>query len=125
MSSYTRDEKFNIAKRHLIPKQLKKAGIPSEKFTTKISFTDKALWSLIDEYTRESGVRTLERTIASCIAKAVKEGMMKEVSRISITDKKLLTYLGAKKLKDIPKCCVFYRVNHQLNATYENTTIGK
>ena len=69
LSSYTREEKFNIAKKHLLPKQLKKHG---EKSTT-LKVNDKALYSIIDFYTREAGVRKLERSIADICRKAAKK----------------------------------------------------
>ena len=70
LNSYTREEKFHIAKKHLIPKQLDLCGFSSKE----IKFTQKAIYALIDYYTRESGVRTLEREIASLLRKcAVKK----------------------------------------------------
>lgn len=96
MSSYTRDEKFNIAKKFLIPKQMKKLGVKNKSFTHNIKLTDKALFTIIDNYTRESGVRTLERIIATCISKAVKEVLLDDIGGISINEIKLVEYLGPK-----------------------------
>ena len=98
LSSYTAEEKFQIAKRHLLPKQLKKHG-----FTKKmLSVKDSALRDIISYYTREAGVRTLERTIASICRKAAKQWLdmpddMKEP--ISVTSKNLAEYLGPRKFK--------------------------
>ncbi|MCM1380881.1 MAG: endopeptidase La, partial [Muribaculaceae bacterium] len=68
LTSYTREEKFNIAKRHLVPKQLKENGLKA----AMLKFTDGALYVIIDNYTREAGVRTLERRIAELCRKAAK-----------------------------------------------------
>ena len=68
VSGYTTEEKFNIAKKYLVPKELKEHDIEG-----KIVFSDKALYSIIENYTRESGVRNLERKIARVIRKAIKE----------------------------------------------------
>ena len=98
LSSYTAEEKFHIAKRHLLPKTLKKHG-----FTPKmLKITDKAIRDMIDFYTREAGVRNLEREIASVCRKAAKEWLsMPDDSReqISVTQKNLEKYLGPKKFK--------------------------
>ena len=68
LSSYTREEKFNIAKKHLVSKQVARHGLNANNF----KITDKALYSLIDFYTREAGVRNLERSVAKCCRKAAK-----------------------------------------------------
>lgn len=93
LSSYTREEKFQIAKRHLIPKQMKRHGVTSNS----LRISDDAVYAIIDSYTRESGVRTLERTIASLCRKAAKKLVDKECKRVTITDKNITDYLGAKK----------------------------
>ena len=67
LSSYTRHRKFNIAKKHLLPKQLKNNGL-----TGKVTMSAGALYQIIDGYTREAGVRNLERTITMCCASAPK-----------------------------------------------------
>ena len=98
LSSYTAEEKFHIAKRHLLPKTLKKHG-----FTPKmLKISDKALREIIDFYTREAGVRNLEREIASVCRKAAKEWLsMPDDSRepISVTQKNIEKYLGPKKFR--------------------------
>lgn len=95
LSSYTYEEKYNIAKKHLIPKQLKKHLLDSK--TLKIS--DKAISAIINYYTRESGVRKLEREIAKLCRKCVLE-IAESGKGISVTDKNLHKYLGNKKFED-------------------------
>ncbi len=95
LSSYTYEEKFNIAKKHLIPKQLKKHAINGKL----LKISDKAINTIINHYTRESGVRKLEREIASLCRKCVLE-LSAGKSGISVTDKNLETYLGKKKYLD-------------------------
>ena len=94
LSSYTREEKFNIAKRHLVPKQLKKNGESSK--TLKIS--DKALYEIIDCYTREAGVRKLERRIGEICRKTAKRLVSGE-KEVKVTDANLGDFLGVKKYK--------------------------
>ncbi|MDQ5983403.1 MAG: Lon protease 1 [Eubacteriales bacterium SKADARSKE-1] len=91
--SYTSEEKYHIGKEHLIPKQLKKHGITKGEF--KIS--EAALRELITCYTREAGVRTLERTIANLMRKAAKTFVSGEKQRISINTKDLEEMLGPRK----------------------------
>ncbi len=89
LSSYTRTEKFNIAKKHLIPKQLTRHGITKRS----LRFTDEALYELIDFYTREAGVRTLEREIAAVCRKAamrIAEGQTKTVKATPETIREML-----------------------------------
>jgi len=92
LGSYTREEKFNIAKKHLIPKQLKKHG---EK-ATMLKIRDTAVYAVIDFYTREAGVRKLEQKIAAICRKAAKKLVSGEKS-IIVTDKNLKDFLGVKK----------------------------
>lgn len=92
LNSYTREEKFNIAKKHLLPKQLKKHG---EK-ATDVKVSDKALYSVIDFYTREAGVRKLERKIADICRKSAKRLVSGE-SKVSVTDTNIGDFLGVKK----------------------------
>lgn len=92
LSSYTREEKFNIAKKHLLPKQLKKHG---EK-PASLKINDKALYSIIDFYTREAGVRKLERSIADICRKAAKKLVSGE-KKVSVTDANIADFLGVKK----------------------------
>lgn len=93
VSSYTLEEKFHICKEHLIPKQLKKHGLNG----VKVKFSDDAIYEIIDGYTRESGVRTLERTIASLLRKAAKEFACKSKKSVRFTKENIHEYLGAKK----------------------------
>lgn len=92
LSSYTREEKFNIAKKHLLPKQLKKHG---EKPST-VKINDKALYSVIDFYTREAGVRKLERSIADICRKSAKKLVSGE-KKVTVTDQNITDFLGVKK----------------------------
>ncbi|MBE6890236.1 MAG: endopeptidase La [Ruminococcaceae bacterium] len=92
LNSYTREEKFNIAKKHLLPKQLKKHGEKSA--TVKVS--DKALYGIIDFYTKEAGVRKLERKIADICRKAAKRLVSGE-KKVNVTDANLSDFLGVKK----------------------------
>lgn len=93
LSSYTRTEKFHIAKIHLLSKQLKRHGL--NKRMLKIS--DDAIYSLIDSYTAEAGVRNLERSIASLCRKASKEIIENGVKSVSVTENNIEKFLGAKK----------------------------
>lgn len=92
LNSYTREEKFNIAKKHLLPKQLKKHG---EK-AADLKVTDKALYSIIDFYTKEAGVRKLERRIADICRKAAKK-LVSGTKKLTVTDANINEYLGVKK----------------------------
>ncbi len=92
LNSYTREEKFNIAKKHLLPKQLKKHG---EKSST-LKVNDAALYSIIDFYTREAGVRKLERNIADICRKAAKQ-LVSGADKVAVTDKNITEFLGVKK----------------------------
>lgn len=96
LDSYTRQEKFFIAKKHLIPKQLELNGL--DKKTFKI--TDKAIYMLIDSYTREAGVRTLERTIASVMRKSAVKIVDNTAQTIKVTDKDIESILGPVKYLD-------------------------
>ena len=93
LSGYTEEEKQEIAKRHLIPKQLELTGLKSDELT----FTDAALLKLIRNYTRESGVRQLEREIANIARKVVKEILTKDTKSIEITQNNLHNYAGVQK----------------------------
>ena len=89
VSGYTTEEKFNIAKKYLVPKELKEHDIEG-----KIVFSDKALYSIIENYTRESGVRNLERKIARVIRRAIKEIVEENKKKINITVNHIKKYLG-------------------------------
>ena len=99
LPSYTREEKLNIAKKHLIKKQLELNGLDKTQF--KIS--PNGIYSLIDYYTREAGVRSLERTIASLMRKSAVKILMEEVDSVSISDKNVQEFLGAYKFTDDTK----------------------
>ncbi|MBQ2971894.1 MAG: endopeptidase La [Ruminococcus sp.] len=99
LDSYTRQEKFFIAKKHLIPKQLLLNGL--DKKTFKI--TDKAIYMLIDSYTREAGVRTLERTIASVMRKSAVRIVDGSANVIKLSDKDIEGILGPIKYLDDSK----------------------
>lgn len=95
ISGYTEDEKLEIVKRHLLKKQMKAAGLRSGEF----SISDKGLRDLIRYYTREAGVRNLEREVAKLCRKAIKEILMKGKDKIAITPRNLKIYAGVKKFK--------------------------
>lgn len=96
LTSYTREEKFHIAKEHLVAKQLKKNGLKA----SMLRFTDAALYLLIDSYTKESGVRNLERVIASICRKAAKDIVEDGVKKITVKPETVEKYLGAHKYID-------------------------
>lgn len=96
LSSYTDDEKFNIAKKYLVKKSLEKTGI-SEK---QISIDDAALRDIISYYTREAGVRRLERRIEALCRKAAKNILENGKKSIRITTKNLPQYLGKRRYHD-------------------------
>lgn len=93
LSSYTREEKFHIAKEHLIPKQLEKHGMKA----SQLRINNTAVYELIDYYTREAGVRELERVIASLCRKAAKIIVEGTAAKVSISGKDVKTYLGNRK----------------------------
>ncbi len=95
LSGYTEDEKVEIAKRHLISKQVKTHGLKKEEW----SISDSALRDLIRYYTREAGVRNLERELANLTRKAIKDIMMGEAEKITITRKNLTKYAGIKRFR--------------------------
>lgn len=98
--SYTEEEKLQIAKRHLLPKQVKEHGLDAG--TVKIS--DRVMRSLIEGYTREAGVRTLERTIAKVIRKAAVTMLDEGETEITVTEKVLHQYLGAPRFtRELPE----------------------
>ncbi len=93
LSSYTREEKFHIAKKHLVSKQTIRHGLGSANF----KLTDKAIYALIDFYTRESGVRKFEREIASVCRKAAKIITEGTDTKVTVDEKMLEKMLGKKK----------------------------
>ena len=95
MTGYTEEEKEHIAIRHLIPKQMKAHGLSDGK----ISFDSKSVKKIIDDYTRESGVRQLEREIASVCRKAVKDILDGETESVSVDAKVVSNYLGVERYK--------------------------
>lgn len=95
LSSYTREEKLNIAKKHLVPKQLRENGLKA----SQVKFTQSAIYKLIDSYTKEAGVRKLERQIASLCRKAAAKLVRGEADKISFTEKNIKDFLGAEKIK--------------------------
>jgi len=95
ISGYTEDEKMEIAKKYLLPKQIKENGLKSGEWAV----SDEALKDIIRYYTRESGVRSLEREISKLARKGVKDIVTKTKDIIKIDDKNLNDYLGIKKFK--------------------------
>ncbi len=95
LSSYTREEKFRIAKKHLVKKQRQKHGLTHTQFR----LTDGAIYGIIDGYTREAGVRKLERQIATLCRKTVKEVVEDGSTPRSITADRLESYLGSPKYR--------------------------
>ncbi len=93
MTGYLQEEKVEIAKRHLIPKELENHGIK----TTQMRLTKDVLDTLIDHYTRESGVRSLERQIATICRKIVTKIALEEEYNVSVTKEDLITYLGKQR----------------------------
>ncbi|MGE9859674.1 endopeptidase La [Lachnospiraceae bacterium SGI.256] len=93
ITSYTENEKLHIAMEHLIPKQLEKHGITNEQ----LSFSKKAIWKIAHNYTKEAGVRQLEREIGNICRKAAKELLTTEKEKIIVTDRNLHKFLGKEK----------------------------
>ena len=94
LPSYTRVEKYNIARKHLLPKQLKACGL-----TDKVTLSQSALYGIIDGYTREAGVRNLERTITSVLRKCARKIAAGEVESVSVTGTMLEQLLGPRFVK--------------------------
>ncbi|MEL7105410.1 MAG: endopeptidase La, partial [Pseudomonadota bacterium] len=95
LAGYTEDEKSEIAKQHLIAKQVKNHGLKPAEF----ELTDAALQEMIRTYTREAGVRNLEREIAKLARKAVTKIVRKEVDKVVVTPQMLEEFLGVKKYR--------------------------
>ncbi len=95
LTSYTREEKFQIAKRHLVPRQTERHGMKR----TQIRIGDDAIYSLIDFYTREAGVRKLERNIAALCRKSAKKIASNETGRVVINQNTVVEMLGRHRFK--------------------------
>lgn len=93
ISGYTSEEKLNIAKQYLIPKSIEKTGLKSKK----LDFTDEAILELINYYTRESGVRSLEREILTLLRKSAKLFLTENKRSLKITPKKISEMLGKRR----------------------------
>lgn len=94
LRAYTRPEKYAIARNHLIPKQMKKHGLLARMF----KMDDEAIYELIDCYTREAGVRNLERQIEKCCRRAAKIISCEEKKSVRVTKKNLSSFVGEQKL---------------------------
>ena len=92
-TGYIQDEKVEIAKRHLLPKQIKEHGLKK----SEIKLTDDAMKLLIDSYTREAGVRNLERQLANVCRKTAKDILVNKPKKVVIDEAKVLEYLGPKR----------------------------
>jgi ATP-dependent Lon protease len=95
IAGYTEEEKLEIARKHLIPGAVKKHGLDSKEW----QIDDAALLMLIRRYTREAGVRNLEREISNLIRKAVKEILITKVKAVAVTEENLPVFLGAPKFR--------------------------
>jgi ATP-dependent Lon protease len=95
LPGYTEEEKIEIARRHLMPKQLEAHGIKPQEW----GLSSDALVDLIRYYTREAGVRNLEREIANLIRKVTKEILLEDKKRVSITRRNLERYAGVRKFR--------------------------
>ncbi|WP_105984449.1 MULTISPECIES: endopeptidase La [unclassified Brucella] len=95
IAGYTEDEKLEIAKRHLLPKAIKDHALQPKEF----SVTEDALRNVIRHYTREAGVRSLEREVMTLARKAVTEILKTKKKSVKITDKNLSDYLGVEKFR--------------------------
>ena len=93
ISSYTENEKLHIAQEHLIPKQLEQHGLSAEQ----LSFSRHAVWKMARNYTKEAGVRQLEREIGNVCRKAAKEILTTDRKKISVTDRNIQKFLGKEK----------------------------
>ena len=98
--SYTEEEKLHIAKKHLLPKQIREHGLPDKS----VRVSDAAMRKIIEGYTREAGVRTLSRTIARVVRKAAVDMLEHDVGQVSVTPQVVEAYLGAPRfLRDLPE----------------------
>ena len=95
LEGYTEDEKVEIAKRHLIPKQMDAHGLKAEE----LIFTDEALRAIIRHYTREAGVRTLERELAKVARKSLRQILEGKAEKVELTPDNLGDFLGVRKFR--------------------------
>ena len=95
LSGYTEDEKREIAKQHLLPKVMKNHGLKAKEFVVE----DSALTAMVRVYTREAGVRNLEREIAKVARKAVTKIVRKETQKVVVTDENIHDFLGVAKFR--------------------------
>ncbi|HVF37486.1 MAG TPA: endopeptidase La [Sphingomicrobium sp.] len=95
LEGYTEDEKVEIAKRHLIPKQVEAHGLKQGE----VDFTDEGLRSIIRHYTREAGVRTLERELAKIARKSLRQILEKKYETVALTDENVGEYLGVRRFR--------------------------
>ncbi len=95
LPSYTHEEKAMIAKKYLVPKQLERTGLSQKK----VKITDTAIARLIEDYTREAGVRNLEREIASLCRKCAKKLVAGEAEKISVSARNIESFMGKPKYK--------------------------
>ena len=95
VSSYTENEKLHIAEQHLIPKQLEKHGLTPEM----LSISKRAIWKIAENYTKEAGVRQMEREIGNICRKTAKEILTTDKKKVTVTEKNLHKYLGKEKYK--------------------------
>ncbi len=93
VSSYTENEKQHIAMEHLIPKQLQKHGLKEEQLT----FSKQAIWKMARSYTKEAGVRQLERKVGDICRKAAREILTTKKKKVQISEKNIIKYLGREK----------------------------
>ena len=93
ISSYTENEKLHIAEEHLIPKQIEKHGLTPKQIT----FSKRSIWKIARNYTKEAGVRQLEREIGNVCRKAAKEIFTTERKKIAVTDRNIHRFLGKEK----------------------------
>lgn len=95
ISSYTENEKMHIATKHLIPKQLTKHGLSEEQ----LKIEESAIWKMVRNYTKEAGVRQLERTIGEICRKAAREILEEGITFACVTDENIGRYLGKEKFQ--------------------------
>ena len=95
LGSYTREEKFNIAKKHLVPKEISRHGLDNKR----LKIADSAIYALIDYYTREAGVRNLERKLAALCRKSAKLIASGEAAKVTLKEADVERMLGKRRFK--------------------------